>query len=206
MVWPMVLGTRGGRVGIVPRGLGAGQRRGNAQGWAGASNAAAHWARRIGMPPWGAGAHRVGRLLVRRAPSRWRVDRVVGPVAVASPLLSRARPCGVIMITGGDNMYRFTRKPRPKTDPGPILSAVLILGATLCLACTGAGDDPPQPEDADGDPADTEWETRRGSAARRERRGLFRESGGSTSDPRVTSSCRSRRTTGCASTIRMEGW
>ncbi|MDE2652595.1 MAG: hypothetical protein OXI71_02165 [Gemmatimonadota bacterium] len=55
-------------------------------------------------------------------------------------------------------MYRLTRQPRPKTDPRPILPAVLIAGATFCLACTGAGDDSPQAEDAEGDSADSEWE------------------------------------------------
>lgn len=54
-------------------------------------------------------------------------------------------------------MYRLTCQPRPKTDPRPILPAVLIAGATLCNACMGAGDDPPQPADAEGDSADAEW-------------------------------------------------
>ena len=55
-------------------------------------------------------------------------------------------------------MIRFTRKPRPKTDPRRILSTAPILGATLCLACAGAGDDPPRPADAEGYPGSAEWE------------------------------------------------
>ncbi len=54
-------------------------------------------------------------------------------------------------------MYRLTPKPQSKADPQPILPTVLIVGATLCIAC-GAGDDPPQSEDADGDSRPTEWE------------------------------------------------
>ena len=44
---------------------------------------------------------------------------------------------------------RLTRKP---------LKHVLIGGATIYLACTGAADDPPQPEDAEGDSGDAVWE------------------------------------------------
>ena len=43
----------------------------------------------------------------------------------------------------------MTRKPA---------THLLIAGATLCLACTGAGDDSPQPEDAEGDSGDAVWE------------------------------------------------
>lgn len=48
-------------------------------------------------------------------------------------------------------MYRLTRKPRSTTDPRRILPLTLIVGQTLCLACTGTADDPPQPGSA-------EWE------------------------------------------------
>lgn len=44
-------------------------------------------------------------------------------------------------------------------DPGWIHGLLaLIGGVTICLACTGAGDDPPQAEDVEGDSADAEWE------------------------------------------------
>ena len=45
-----------------------------------------------------------------------------------------------------------------RIDPRYIPSILLIGGATLCLACTGTGDDPPQLEDAEGDSGVAEWE------------------------------------------------
>ena len=49
-------------------------------------------------------------------------------------------------------MYRMTcPEPQSATDPRRILPLVLIAGQTLCLACTGAADDPPQS-------GSTEWE------------------------------------------------
>lgn len=44
-------------------------------------------------------------------------------------------------------------------DPGLLRGLLaLIGGATICLACTGAGDEPLQAEGAEGDSADTDWE------------------------------------------------
>ena len=51
-------------------------------------------------------------------------------------------------------MYRLTRTPRSKTDPRRVLPVVLSVGATLCMACTGSGDDPSR----SGDAGDAEWE------------------------------------------------
>ncbi len=51
-------------------------------------------------------------------------------------------------------MYRLTRTPRSKTDPRRVLPVVLNVGATLCLACAGTGDDPPR----SGASGDAEWE------------------------------------------------
>lgn len=54
-------------------------------------------------------------------------------------------------------MYRLTRTPRPKTDPRRILPAVLIVGATLSIACTGSGDDARRSADS-ADVGNAEWE------------------------------------------------
>lgn len=51
-------------------------------------------------------------------------------------------------------MYRLTRKPRSKTDPRRVLPVVLSVGATLCLACAGTGDD----FSRSGASGDAEWE------------------------------------------------
>ncbi len=57
-------------------------------------------------------------------------------------------------------MYCSTRKPRPKTDPRRILPAVLTVGATLCIACTGSGDDSRGSADSmdSADSGNSEWE------------------------------------------------
>ena len=51
-------------------------------------------------------------------------------------------------------MYRLTRKPPSKTDPRRVLPVVLSVGATLCLACAGTGDDPSR----SGASGNAEWE------------------------------------------------
>lgn len=51
-------------------------------------------------------------------------------------------------------MYRLTRKPRSKTDPRRIVPAVLTVGATLSIACTGSGDDARRSANS----TDAEWE------------------------------------------------
>ena len=57
-------------------------------------------------------------------------------------------------------MYRLTRKPRSKTDPRRIVPAVLTVGATLCIACTGSGDDARRSADStdSADSGNAVWE------------------------------------------------
>ena len=52
--------------------------------------------------------------------------------------------------TGAGFEDGMTKKRTTRKSAAHVLSA----GATLCFACTGAGDDPPQPEDGVGDSGD----------------------------------------------------
>lgn len=46
-------------------------------------------------------------------------------------------------------MYRLTHEPRSRTDARRVPSVALAVGAALCLACTGTGDDPPRSADSE---------------------------------------------------------